>query len=98
MVIKRYARAPILGGGAQYGTSLAASTIKTAVDSGQLTVNIRILQGEERLDVIAGRVYGDSRNWWIIAAASGIGWGLQVPPGTRLVVPTDLTQIADLVG
>lgn len=97
-MVKRYARSPILGGGTQYGTSLAINIIKAAVDAGQLTTRIQIMQGEERLDVIAGRVYGDSRNWWIIAAASGIGWALQVPPGTRLVIPTDLSQISNLVG
>jgi len=51
----------------------------------------------ERLDVIAGRVYGDGRLWWIIAAASGIGWWLQVPAGTRLVIPTSLDAISDLL-
>ena len=97
-MIKRYSRSPILGGGVQFGTSLAISTIKKAVDAGQLSVRIQVLQGEERLDIIAGRIYGNSENWWIIAAASGIGWALQVPPGTRLVIPTDLSQVANIVG
>lgn len=98
MAIKRYSRTPILRSGLQYGTSTAISTLKSAVDAGQITVRIQIAAGEERLDVIAGKVYGDSRNWWIIAAASGIGWALQVPPGTRLVIPLDLSQVADIVG
>ena len=97
MAIKRYARSPILGG-SQYGTSLAINAIKAAVAAGQLSVRIQTMQGEERLDVIAGRIYGDSQNWWIIAAASGIGWALQVPPGTRLVIPIDLAQVADIIG
>lgn len=98
-MVKRYARAPILGGGSQYGSSFAINAIKKAVDAGQLSVRVQVMQGEERLDVIAGRLYeGQSQNWWIIAAASGIGWALQVPPGTRLVIPTDLSQVADIVG
>lgn len=72
--------------------------IRQAADAGSLSVTIRILQGAERLDILAGQLYGDSRNWWIIAAASGIGWGLQVPPGTRLVIPTNLAEVTELVG
>lgn len=98
MTIRRYARSPVLNSGMHYGTSSAISVIKKAVASGQITTRVQILQGEERLDVIAGRVYGDGRNWWIIAAASGIGWALQVPAGTRLLIPTDLSQISDIVG
>lgn len=98
MFVRRYARAPLLAGGTQYGTSRAINAVKHAVDRGELTVRIQTMQGEERLDVIAGRVYGDSRSWWVIAAASGIGWALQVPPGTRLVIPLDLSQVADIVG
>lgn len=98
MAISRYTRAPIIRGGQQYGTSSTIRTIKQAADEGRLTVTIRILQGAERLDIIAGQVYADSSGWWIIAAASGIGWGLQVPPGTRLVIPTNLAEVAALVG
>lgn len=98
MAINRYSRTPIINGGRQLGTAQAASIVKQAVDAGQLSTTVLILQGAERLDTIAGRTYGDSRNWWIIAAASGIGWALQVPTGTRLVVPTDLSQVAELVG
>lgn len=97
-MIKRYTRSPILGGGLQYGTSLSASVIKQAADSGAIQTRAITLKGSERLDTIAGREYGDSGNWWIIAAASGIGWGLQVPDGTRIVIPTNLSQIVDLVG
>ena len=98
MTIKRYARAPIIAGGTQFGTSLASNVIKRAVETGALTTRIDVLRGSERLDTIAGRIYGDASMWWIIAAASGIGWALQVPPGTRLVIPTDLGQISGLVG
>ena len=52
----------------------------------------------ERLDVIAGDYYGDGTFWWVIAAASGIGWSLQVPPGTYLAIPKSLSSIYKLLG
>jgi len=73
-------------------------SIRAGIERGEILTEIRILQQGERLGSIAGQVYGDSRLWWVIAAASDVGWGLQVPPGTRLVVPTDLAQVAELVG
>ena len=51
----------------------------------------------ERLDQIAGVVYGDSTLWWMIAAASGIGWGLQVPPGTKLRIPLSPSEVFGLL-
>lgn len=98
MAIRRYTRTPIIRGGQQYGTAESSLAIKKAVEAGQLTTTVRVLQGAERLDVLAGQVYGDARQWWIIAAASGIGWALQVPAGTRIVIPTNLAEISDLVG
>lgn len=97
MGLKRYARAPIISGGGAYGTSLAINVIKQAVDNNVIRTRVITLQGAERLDIIAGREYGDSSSWWVIAAASGIGWGLQVAPGTRLVIPIDLSEVANLV-
>jgi hypothetical protein len=55
------------------------------------------MKEDARLDVMAGREYGDASLWWVIAAASNIGWGLQVPAGTRILIPATLSQIADLV-
>jgi nucleoid-associated protein YgaU len=55
-----------------------------------------LTRGLERLDTIAGVAYGDGRYWWVLAAASNIGWGLQVPPGTIIRIP-DLSQVAALV-
>ena len=42
------------------------------------------------MDIIAHSEYGDGRLWWVIAAASGIGWGLQVPPGTIIKMPSNV--------
>ena len=47
--------------------------------------------------MIAGDAYNDSSLWWVIAAASGIGWGLQVPPGTVIRIPIDLAQVFGVI-
>lgn len=87
MAISRYARTPILELGKRYGTSRAAEVIRTGITNGTIRFTERTLQGFERLDVIAGVEYDDGTYWWVIAAASNIGWGLQVPPGTHLRIP-----------
>jgi hypothetical protein len=97
-MIKRYGRSPVLRGGAHYGTSSASRVIWNAVQSGDLIVDVYVCQESERLDTLAGQFLGEGRLWWVIAAASGIGWGLQVPPGTRLVIPREISKIAELVG
>ncbi len=96
--IRRYARSPTLKGGSIFGTGRAGIAIYTAAQNGGLKVEQRQMKGGERLDVIAGRFYGDSSLWWVIAAASGIGWGLQVPPGVVISIPTDLSQVSLFVG
>ena len=81
-----------------YGTSQAARAIRAAIDRGEVKVDVVISARGDRLDALAGRRYGDARLWWIIAAASGVGWGLQVPPGTRLLVPRDLSEVSEVAG
>jgi len=97
MAIRRYSRTPTIGFGSQYGTSRTIEVIRDAVDTGDVTSVVIISRDSDRLDVIAGRVYGNASLWWIIAAASQIGWALQVPPGTILRIP-DINGIANLVG
>ena len=62
-----------------------------------ITYTRRILKGRERLDTIAGEVYGNGRLWWILAAASDIGWGAQPPPGTIIIIPA-IEDIITLLG
>lgn len=98
MPFSRYARTPQLDMGAQYGTSRSIEAVRKAIASGQLTVTREIVvRGAERLDTIAGDVYGDARYWWILAASSDIGWALQVQPGTILKV-LSLSDVSALLG
>jgi hypothetical protein len=80
-----------------YGTYVPSQILREAAINGRLSVREDVLREGERLDTIAGMEYGDSRLWWVIAGSSGIGWGLQVPPGTALLIPTNLAQVAVLV-
>ena len=98
MPISRYSRNSVIAGGARYGTSNAGKIVQRAVQNNLITVKRITLPDGNRLDTIAGIEYGDSTLWWIIAAASKIGWSLQVPPGTVITIPTNLSQIALLVG
>ena len=97
MAFSRYARTPILKLGEQYGTSVAATTIRQAVANGSIKTREVVVRGAERLDTMAGALFGDGRLWWILAATSDIGWALQVPPGTIIRVP-DINAIASLIG
>ena len=98
MPLNRYNRTQIILGGKQYGTSRACSIINEAVTSGNIPHTQFTTTQAQRLDVLAGRKYGDASLWWIIAAASGIGWALQVPPGILLKVPRKVSDVIALVG
>lgn len=97
MSLNRYASDNLINGGKLLGTNGALQRIRDAIATGSVSTTTIVIKESDRLDTIAGRFYGDGRLWWVIAAASGIGWWLQVPPGTRLVVPTDLSSIEGLV-
>lgn len=97
-IFSRYRSSPLLGLGKQYGTSRAVSNIRTAINSGAIPlVEVVVSTGTQRLDQLAAFYYNDARFWWILAAASDIGWGLQVPAGTVISIP-DINAVADLVG
>ena len=100
MAINRYARVRMLkrNGKRFYPSSQSAPIIRSAVKTGLLSVNKYVLSEGQRLDLVAANFYGDSRYWWVIAAASGIGWQCQVPPGTLLLIPTSISQVQELVG
>ena len=89
----RYAFLPFIKSGKLVATSYASVKIRSAVERGEIDTNIHILEGKERLDTLAYDIYNDSTLWWVLAAASGIGWALQVPPGTMIFVPTNLSAV-----
>jgi hypothetical protein len=74
------------------------SAIYAASISGALDTDKIILTSNQRLDTLAGERYGDSQYWWVIAASSGIGWGLQVPAGTVIRIPKNVQLAINLVG
>ena len=83
------------------GTYLSTPDLSTriyaAVDAGIINSNVIQLESITRLDVIAFEAYGDATLWWIIAAASGIGWSMQLSPGTYIRVPTNIDTIYELI-
>ena len=98
MAFSRYKIDNRINGGDQLGTAQATFLIRNAIANGSLPIaKILNTTGHDRLDSIAGVVYGDAKYWWVLAAASGIGWGMQVPPNTVINVP-DLKYVERLVG
>ncbi len=89
--LTRYRESETSSGG--LSTSRAVQRIRAAVKQGRITVVKRVLKQGQRIDQVAFDVYGDSRLWWVIAAASNIGWWMQCPPGTELSIPTNLGQV-----
>ncbi len=79
------------------GTATAVQRIRANMITGRISFDEHVLKENERLDQIAAVRYGDGRLWWIIAAASNIGWPLQAPPGTLLKIPVDLSEISRLI-
>ena len=96
-LFSRYAQTPRLNFGEQQGTSTAIQTIRNAIKNGSIAYRTVVARGAQRLDVMAGETYGDARFWWVLAAASDIGWGLQIPAGTVINIP-ELADIARIVG
>lgn len=93
----RYVNDSTIKGGTVLQSANAVMRIREAIKTGAITLRVHVVKENERLDHIAGRFYGDGRYWWLIAAASNIGWALQVPAGTRLNIPMDISQVEAVV-
>ena len=88
----RYTNDPIIEG-VRFGTSLAVEELRAAVERGEVRVETLVMTEGHRLDTLAGILLEDAKLWWVIAGLSGIGWGLQVPPGTRIIYPVSKSEI-----
>ncbi len=96
-MLRRYSRDTILGFGSHFGTAKAIGVIRRGIADGTIRSRQALLGEHDRLDVVAGREYGDASLWWIVAAASQVGWALQVPANTVLTIPV-LQDVARLLG
>lgn len=94
--MRRYARDQKISGGLLQ-TAQSVAVLRRARDFGLLEVETIVLQESQRLDHIAHARLGNPMDWWVIAALSDIGWGMQVPPGTILKIPLDYNAVATLV-
>jgi nucleoid-associated protein YgaU len=92
MASSRYTYTPRISTGTGIGQWTGSRKVFEAVESGALDTTQVVLTQGQRLDHLAGQFYGDGRYWWVIAAASGIGWALQCPAGTIVRVPKDLAR------
>jgi len=97
MALDRYESDAVIQGGKILGTNRSILLIRQATKSGKLSVAEKVTTSFDRLDNIAAQVYGDGRLWWVIAAASEIGWWLQIPPGTLLKIPINLGEIEEML-
>lgn len=93
MAIGRYDNTLKIAGGRKLATSDAHVRIFNAVKVGEISATTYTTSESERLDTLAAEFLGDARLWWVIAASSGIGWGMQVPPGIELNIPDNMNQV-----
>ena len=98
MPVSRYSRSKFIKRNQGLTRSEAYPIIYNLIANKTIGFTRKILKDGERLDSIAGSLYGDSALWWVIAAASGIGWNLQVPSGTVITIPSNISEIYSYVG
>jgi len=94
--IKRYSNTPVIGLNRYYGTSYAIPAIRENMQNGNIRYREIVIKEAIRLDTLAGIEYGDGTLWWIIAAASNVGYGLGILPGTIIRIP-DMSDVSKYV-
>jgi hypothetical protein len=98
MAFSRYQRDEPQLDGKALSIPLAVVALRAAIKDGRVRITqSTVTTQSDRLDNMAAAFYGDGRYWWILAAASSVGWGLQVPPGILINIP-DLKDVERLVG
>jgi hypothetical protein len=93
----RYRSDRVINRGTSYGTAKMSNKLRKAYAAGLLSTKTVVMGAAARLDHVAYSYLGDPSYWWAIAALSEIGWGLQVPAETRLIIPTNINEIKDLL-
>jgi nucleoid-associated protein YgaU len=78
-------------------TSTAVNNIRLHIANGNIGTRNYVMKEGDRLDLIAHDQYGDGRLWWVIAAASNIGWWAQLPAGTLLRIPINLSEVGSVI-
>jgi len=95
MGTSRYTADDQISFGNQLATARVVASIRSGIRDGRISVIRQVIAtGSDRLDTLAGTIYGDARYWWVLAAASNIGWGLQIPPGTII----NVIRLSDITG
>ena len=95
MSTSRYQNDDQISYGNQLATPRLVYAIRESIRDGSIPVVRQLIAtGSDRLDTLAGTLYGDAKYWWVLAAASNIGWGLQIPPGTVV----NVIRLADVNG
>ena len=95
--MRRYARDQRIAGG-KLQTSKTTSRLRRARELGLIPTREITIKESQRLDHLAQEHLGNSHLWWVLAALSDIGWGLQIPAGTIIRVPLEINSIRSIVG
>ena len=95
--MRRYSRDQRIAGG-KLQTSKTTIRIRRARELGLIPTREITLKESQRLDHLAQERLGNSHLWWVLAALSDIGWGLQIPAGTIIRVPLEINSIRSIVG
>jgi hypothetical protein len=57
-----------------------------------------LTSAEDRLDLLANHYFGDASLWWVIAVTNNLtDIDLKLEPGTQLRIPTNVSQIKNLI-
>lgn len=95
--MNRYRSDRRIRGGKLLATNTSIRNIRNGIRSGRIKTRFVRTKEGERLDIIAAKYLGDARLWWVVAACSGVGWAMQVPPGTVLNIPVNIAEISALI-
>ncbi len=91
----RYTSDTAINFGMSLGNPGGVLRLRAAYEKGLISVRQITLGTTTRIDHLAFQHLGDPSYWWAIAALSDIGWGLQLPVGTFLIIPTSLPQVKE---